>query len=91
MTSAKDKKKKKKAKIIRTTPIIFMIYLILNWQLFRRHFLKNQVSQCLMNKLKVEKSSRCIKPDATVIESGGMLHNIHWPSNGIVSDLVDGI
>ena len=44
-----------------------------------------------MNKLKVEKSSCCIKPDATVIDGGGMLHKVHWPPNGIVKDLVDGI
>ena len=45
----------------------------------------------LLNKLKVEESSRCIKPDATVIDGGGMLHKVHWPPNGIVKDLVDGI
>ena len=33
----------------------------------------------LLNKLKVEESSRCIKPDATVIDGGGMLHKVHWP------------
>ena len=41
--------------------------------------------------MKVEESSRCIKPDATVIDGGGMLHKVHWPPNGIVKDLVDGI
>ena len=45
----------------------------------------------LLNKLKVEESSRCIKPDATVIDGGGMLHKVHWSPNGIVKDLVDGI
>ena len=45
----------------------------------------------LLNKLKVEESSRCIKPDATVIDGGGMLHKFHWPPNGIVKDLVHGI
>ena len=45
----------------------------------------------LLNKLKVEESSRCIKPDATVIDGGGMLHKVHWPPNSIVKDLVDGI
>ena len=45
----------------------------------------------LLNKLKVEESSCCIKPDATVIDGGGMLHKVHWPPNGIVKDLVDGI
>ena len=45
----------------------------------------------LLNKLKVEESSHCIKPDATVIDGGGMLHKVHWPPNGIVKDLVDGI
>ena len=41
--------------------------------------------------MKLEESSRCIKPDATVIEGGGMLHKVHWPPNGIVKDLVDRI
>ena len=46
----------------------------------------------LMNKLKVEESSRGIHPDAIVIDGGGMLHSkIHWPTNGLVRDLVDGI
>ena len=31
----------------------------------------------LLNKLKVEESSRCIKPDATIIDGGGMLHKVH--------------
>ena len=31
----------------------------------------------LLNKLKVEESSRCINPDATVINGSGMLHKIH--------------
>ena len=43
----------------------------------------------LMKKLKFEESSRCIKPDATVIDGGGLFYNIHWPSNGLVKDLVD--
>ena len=45
----------------------------------------------LLNKLKVKESSRCIKPAATVIDGGGMLHSVHWPPNGIVKDLVDEI
>ena len=45
----------------------------------------------LLNKLKVEESSRCIKPDATIIDGGGMLHKVHWPPNGVVKDLVNGI
>ena len=45
----------------------------------------------LMKKLKIEESSRCIKPDATVIDGGGMMYQIHWPSNGLVKNLVDGI
>ena len=45
----------------------------------------------LLNKLKVEESSHCIKPDATVIDGGGMLHKVHWPPNSIIKDLVDGI
>ena len=42
----------------------------------------------LLNKLKVEESSRCIKPDATVFS---MLHKVYWPPNGIAKDLVDRI
>lgn len=45
----------------------------------------------LMKTLKVEESSRCIKPDATVIDGGGLLYHVHWPSNGLVQDLVDAI
>ena len=45
----------------------------------------------LLNKLKVEESSRCIEPDATVIDGGDMLHKVHWRPNDIVKDLVDGI
>ena len=45
----------------------------------------------LLNKLKVEESSRYIKPDATVIDRGDMLHKVHLPPNGIVKDLEDGI
>ena len=41
--------------------------------------------------MEVEESSYCIKPDATVINGGGMLHKVHWHPNGIVKDLVDGI
>ena len=44
----------------------------------------------LLNKSKVEESA-CIKPDATVIDGGGMLHKVQWPPNGIVKDLEDGI
>ena len=45
----------------------------------------------LLNKLKVEESSRCIRPDATVIDGGGMLHKVDWPPNRLVKDLMDGI
>ena len=45
----------------------------------------------LLNKLKFEESSRCIKADATVIDGGGMLHKVHWSPNDIVKDLVDEI
>ena len=44
-----------------------------------------------MTKLKAEKSTRGITPDAVVVDGGGMLHIIHWPTNGTVKDLVDGI
>ena len=42
-----------------------------------------------MKKLKFEESSRCIKPEATVIDGGGLFYHIHWPLNGLVKDLVD--
>ena len=45
----------------------------------------------LFYKLKVEESSCCIGPDATVIDGGDMLHKVHWHPNDIVKDLVDGI
>ena len=38
----------------------------------------------LMRKLKVEESSRCIKREATVVDGGGLLYQVHWPSNGLV-------
>ena len=37
----------------------------------------------LMNKLKVEESSRCIKPKATVIDGSSFLYQVHWPSDGL--------
>ena len=45
----------------------------------------------LMAKLKVEESTRCIKPESVVIDGGGMFHIIHWPTAGTLKDLVDGI
>ena len=46
----------------------------------------------LKNKLKVEISSRGLKPDAVIVDGGGMLHSsIHWPKEGLVEDLVSGI
>ena len=52
----------------------------------------NKTKNVLMNKLKVEESSRSIHPDTVVIDGGGMLHSkIHWPSNGLVKDLVEGV
>ena len=44
----------------------------------------------LKNKLKVQVSSRNIKPDAVVIDGGGMLSTaVHWPKEGLVSEFVD--
>lgn len=43
----------------------------------------------LMNKLRVEVSSRGIEPETIVIDGGGMLHRLYWPSNGTVNDLLD--
>ena len=45
----------------------------------------------VLNKLKVEESSHCIKPDPTVINGTGMLHKVHWPPNDIVKDMIDKI
>ena len=46
----------------------------------------------LKNKLKVEVSSRNIKPDAVVIDGGGMLYSaVHWPKEGLVREFVDGV
>ena len=43
----------------------------------------------LMNKLKVEVSSRGIATDAIVIDEGGMLHRLYWPFNGTVKDFLE--
>ena len=46
----------------------------------------------LKNKLKVEISSRGLKPDAVIVDGGSMLHSsIYWPKEGLVEDLVSGI
>ena len=46
----------------------------------------------LMNKLKVEVSSRGIVPDAVVVDGGEMLHSaIYWPKDGLVSDLLKSV
>ena len=45
-----------------------------------------------MNKLKVEVSPRGIDPDSSIIDRGGMLHAaVHWPKNGMVSDVLKSI
>ena len=45
----------------------------------------------LMKNLKCQESSCGIKPDAVVVDGGGMLHKIYWPSTGTVKDLVDNV
>ena len=45
----------------------------------------------LMNKLKHEQSSRGFSFNAILIDGGGLLYKIYWPSNGTVGDLVDGL
>ena len=46
----------------------------------------------LKNKLKVRVSSRNIKLDAAVIDSGRMLDSaVHWPKEGLVSKFIDGV
>lgn len=44
-----------------------------------------------MNKMKIEVSSRGVHPDSILIDGAGLLHKVHWPTDGLVSDLVDGI
>ena len=39
-----------------------------------------------MIKLKAEVSSCGIEPDALLIGGGGMLHKLHWPTDGLVKD-----
>ena len=52
----------------------------------------NKTKNVLMDKLKVEESSQGIHTDTVVIDGGRMLHSkIHWPSNGLEKDLVEGI
>ena len=41
-----------------------------------------------MIKLKAEISSCSIEPDALLIDGGRMLHKLHWPTDGLVEDLV---
>ena len=43
----------------------------------------------LMNKLKIEVSSRGITPDTIIIDGGGMLHHLYWPLNGTVKDFLE--
>ena len=46
----------------------------------------------LKNKLKVQVSSRNIKPDPVVTYGGGMLYYaVHWPKWGLVSEFIDGV
>ena len=42
----------------------------------------------LMNKLKAEVSF--LEPDAVLIDGCGMQHELHWATDGLVKDLVDG-
>ena len=44
-----------------------------------------------MNKLKAEVSSCSIEPDALLFHGSEMLHKLHWPTGGLVKDLVDGV
>ena len=43
-----------------------------------------------MNKIKAEVFSHSMKPDAVLIDSGGMLHKLHWLTDGLGKELVDG-
>ena len=45
----------------------------------------------LMNKLKVEESSRGIQFDSVIIDGGGLMHEVYWPTDGMVKYLVDGV
>ena len=44
-----------------------------------------------MNKLKEEQSKRGLKYDAFIIDGGGLLYKVYWPTKGTVKDLVDGV
>ena len=44
-----------------------------------------------MNKMKVEQSSQGVYPTSILIDGGGLLHKVHWPTGGAVKDLIDGI
>ena len=41
--------------------------------------------------MKIEVSSRGVNPASILIDGGGLLYKVHWPTGGAVSDLVDGI
>ena len=45
----------------------------------------------LMNKLKVEESSRGIQFDSVIIDGRGLMHKVYWPTDGMVKHLVDGV
>ena len=45
----------------------------------------------LMNKLKVEESLRGIQFDSVIIDGGGLMHKVYWPTDGMVKYLVDGV
>ena len=44
-----------------------------------------------MNKLNVEESSRGIQFDSVIIDGGGLMHKVYWPTDGMVKYLVDGV
>ena len=46
----------------------------------------------LVKKMKVEISTRGVRPQCVVVDGGGMLHlSLHWPKDGVVVDLVSGV
>jgi len=44
-----------------------------------------------MQKLKCETTTRGLSTETVAIDGGGLLHNIYWPKEGFVQDLINGV
>ena len=44
-----------------------------------------------MQKLKCETTTRGLSTETVAIDSGGLLHNVYWPKEGLVQDLINGV